>query len=71
LYATTWSAALGWIEDFSTPTLTAVNDVCPSIDPCLERVTCPVMAMAKSKSKGCKAKKCSNWKGGRCRCGRD
>ncbi|WP_221638128.1 hypothetical protein [Synechococcus sp. BSF8S] len=48
-----------------------MNDVCPSIDPCLERVTCPVMAMAKSKSKGCKAKKCSNWKGGRCRCGRD
>ncbi len=24
-----------------------------------------------SKKKGCKTKKCSNWKGGKCRCGRD
>jgi hypothetical protein len=24
-----------------------------------------------SKKKGCKEKKCSNWKGGKCRCGRD
>jgi hypothetical protein len=23
------------------------------------------------KKKGCKQKKCSNWKGGKCRCGRD
>jgi len=23
------------------------------------------------KKKGCKKKKCSNWKGGKCRCGRD
>ncbi|MEB3166474.1 MAG: hypothetical protein VKO65_07365 [Cyanobacteriota bacterium] len=24
-----------------------------------------------AKKKGCKRKKCSNWKGGKCRCGRD
>ncbi|MCS5692791.1 hypothetical protein NZK33_12460 [Cyanobium sp. FGCU-6] len=24
-----------------------------------------------AKKKGCKQKKCSNWKGGKCRCGRD
>lgn len=24
-----------------------------------------------AKKKGCKQKKCSNWKGDRCRCGRD
>ncbi|MEX1315773.1 MAG: hypothetical protein AB1Z22_01450 [Synechococcaceae cyanobacterium] len=24
-----------------------------------------------TKKKGCKEKKCSNWKGGKCRCGRD
>jgi hypothetical protein len=24
-----------------------------------------------AKKKGCKEKKCSNWKGGKCRCGRD
>jgi len=23
------------------------------------------------KKKGCKQRKCSNWKGGKCRCGRD
>ena len=23
------------------------------------------------KKKGCKKQKCSNWKGGKCRCGRD
>lgn len=26
---------------------------------------------AHSKKKGCKKKKCSHWKGGQCRCGRD
>jgi hypothetical protein len=29
----------------------------------------PVFVAAKKK--GCKQKKCSNWKGGKCRCGRD
>lgn len=29
----------------------------------------PVFTAAKKK--GCKQKKCSNWKGGKCRCGRD
>ncbi|MBU6249925.1 MAG: hypothetical protein KGO47_02010 [Cyanobacteria bacterium REEB417] len=24
-----------------------------------------------AKKKGCKQKKCSHWKGGKCRCGRD
>ena len=24
-----------------------------------------------SKKKGCKQRKCSHWKGGKCRCGRD
>jgi hypothetical protein len=24
-----------------------------------------------AKNKGCKKKKCSNWKGGKCRCGRE
>jgi hypothetical protein len=24
-----------------------------------------------AKKKGCKEKKCSNWKGGKCRCGKD
>jgi hypothetical protein len=27
--------------------------------------------LAHGKHKGCKKKKCSNWKGGKCRCGRD
>ena len=26
---------------------------------------------AHAKKKGCKQKKCSHWKGGQCRCGRD
>jgi hypothetical protein len=29
----------------------------------------PVFSAAKKK--GCKQKKCSNWKGGKCRCGRE
>lgn len=33
------------------------------------RRSCPVFSTAKKK--GCKQKKCSNWKGGKCRCGRD
>jgi hypothetical protein len=28
-------------------------------------------ALQQAKKKGCKQKKCSNWKGGKCRCGRD
>jgi len=28
-------------------------------------------ALATAKKKGCKLKKCSKWKGGKCRCGRD
>jgi hypothetical protein len=28
-------------------------------------------AFSAAKKKGCKQKKCSNWKGGKCRCGRD
>ncbi|MFM9041090.1 MAG: hypothetical protein ACKOHJ_02350 [Vulcanococcus sp.] len=28
-------------------------------------------ALATAKKKGCKQKKCSKWKGGKCRCGRD
>ena len=27
--------------------------------------------LQQSKKKGCKQKKCSHWKGGKCRCGRD
>jgi hypothetical protein len=27
--------------------------------------------LQQAKKKGCKQKKCSNWKGGKCRCGRD
>lgn len=27
--------------------------------------------LLQSKKKGCKQKKCSNWKGGKCHCGRD
>jgi hypothetical protein len=27
--------------------------------------------LACGKKKGCKQKKCSKWKGGKCRCGRD
>jgi hypothetical protein len=30
---------------------------------------CPVLTTGKKKS--CKQNKCSNWKGGKCRCGRD
>jgi hypothetical protein len=29
------------------------------------------IATAHAKKKGCKKKKCSHWKGGRCRCGRE
>jgi len=28
-------------------------------------------ARGHAKKKGCKKKKCSHWKGGQCRCGRD
>ena len=28
-------------------------------------------ATEQTKKKGCKKKKCSHWKGGQCRCGRD
>jgi hypothetical protein len=28
-------------------------------------------ALQQAKKKGCKKRKCSNWKGGKCRCGRD
>lgn len=27
--------------------------------------------LVQAKKKGCKQKKCSHWKGGKCRCGRD
>jgi hypothetical protein len=39
------------------------GNLCPGVR------QCPVLTAAKKKS--CKQKKCSNWKGGKCRCGRD
>ena len=38
----------------------------PLEDPCLALLT-----LRQSKKKRCKKQKCSHWKGGKCRCGRD
>jgi len=32
---------------------------------------CAEVRQLQSKKKGCKKQKCSKWKGGKCRCGRD
>ena len=50
------------------------RDACDSMAPSigsLEEQPIRRSPIQQDKKKGCRQKKCSNWKGGKCRCGRD
>ncbi len=63
------AAALAWRYDPFPPHPSDVDLCTAKAEATTIRTTSPVLSA--SKKKGCKQKKCSNWKGGRCHCGRD
>jgi hypothetical protein len=46
---------------------------CGSLSSCCDagQAAAQTPVFTAGKKKGCKQKKCSNWKGGKCRCGRE